>query len=85
VYSGDHDFVVPFTGTRSWVYSLGLNTLTPYAAWYTPDGQVAGFSTTFAQGLTFATVLGAGHMVPQTRPAAALRLLERFLFPYDTR
>ena len=30
-------------------------------------------------GLTFATVRGAGHMVPYTQPARALHLFEAFL------
>ena len=43
-----------------------------------PVVQVAGYKTEY-QGLTFATVLGAGHAVPQLRGAAALRLLSDFL------
>lgn len=30
-------------------------------------------------GLVYATVRGAGHMVPQTKPSEALAMLERFL------
>lgn len=39
LYSGDHDFVVPFTGTRAWIYSMQLPVERPYAAW-TIEGQV---------------------------------------------
>eukprot|EP00798_Chlamydomonas_sp_ICE-L_P013839 gene13839-19760_t len=78
VYSGDHDFVIPYIGTRSWVYGLGLPVDQPYAAWMV-EGQVAGFVATFEGGLTFATVKGAGHMVPQTNPREALDLISRFL------
>jgi serine carboxypeptidase-like clade 1 len=35
--------------------------------------------TKFKPGLTFATVKGAGHMVPQTNPKEALDLISRFL------
>jgi carboxypeptidase C (cathepsin A) len=41
--------------------------------------QVAGFSTRYEGGMTFATVKGAGHMVPQTHPELALELFQRFL------
>ncbi|KAF8510186.1 peptidase S10 serine carboxypeptidase, partial [Hysterangium stoloniferum] len=32
-----------------------------------------------ANGLTFATVYGAGHMVPQNKPVEALALFSRWL------
>jgi hypothetical protein len=40
--------------------------------------QVGGFVTEW-EGLTFATVHGAGHMVPATRPMFALEVLKNFL------
>ena len=41
--------------------------------------QIAGYKTVYEHGFTFATVKGAGHMVPETQPAPALALLHRFL------
>ena len=79
VYSGDHDFIIPFIGTRDWVYQrMGLETIEPYSAW-TMEGQVAGFVTKFKGDFTFATIKGAGHMAPQTNPVESLELLARFL------
>ncbi|PNH08557.1 Serine carboxypeptidase 1 [Tetrabaena socialis] len=83
VYSGDHDMVVPHTGTRAWLYGMAAKRLGgpegPLRAWLM-DGQVAGFTTRFRRGgLLFATVKGAGHMVPQSKPAQALHLLGTFL------
>ena len=40
--------------------------------------QYAGYVTKF-EGLTFATVHGAGHLVPATRPAEGLQVLRNFL------
>ncbi len=40
--------------------------------------QVAGFVQQY-EGLAFATVKGAGHMVGQGKPAEALRLIDSFL------
>jgi carboxypeptidase C (cathepsin A) len=44
-----------------------------------PDGQVAGYAVRFQEGLTFATVKGGGHMVPQTQPAASQHMLGLWL------
>ncbi|KAF9516920.1 hypothetical protein BS47DRAFT_1375810 [Hydnum rufescens UP504] len=42
------------------------------------EGQVAG-NTKSARGLTWATVTGAGHMVPYDKPVVALAMLQRWL------
>jgi carboxypeptidase C (cathepsin A) len=42
------------------------------------DGKPAGL-TRSEEGLTFATVEGAGHMVPYDKPAEALELVKRWL------
>ena len=46
-------------------------------------GQVAGFVKRFAN-LDFMTVLGSGHMVPEDKPAQALKMITSFIFqkPY---
>ena len=40
--------------------------------------QVAGFVQDY-EGLSYATVKGAGHMVGQAKPEEALNLIDRFL------
>jgi len=45
--------------------------------WYL-NNQVAGFVSQYT-GLTFVTVKGAGHMVPQTKPPQALKMFTSFL------
>ena len=82
IFSGDHDYVVPYTGTRDWVWSMNLPVERgwEWGAWYMGAGsQVGGYAVRFEKGLTFATVKGAGHMVPQTAPEAALKLLQLWL------
>jgi serine carboxypeptidase-like clade 2 len=82
VFSGLQDFVVPFTGTRAWTAGLQLPIEFPWRPWKL-GRQVAGHAVRYRaedEGpLTFATVIGAGHMVPSGRPAAALGLLRAFL------
>lgn len=78
LYSGDVDSVVSVTGTR---YSLNAMNLTLIKSWHPwEDGtqEVGGYKVVY-EGLTFATVRGAGHQVPQYKPRSALALLEMFL------
>ncbi|XP_002972549.2 serine carboxypeptidase-like 42 isoform X2 [Selaginella moellendorffii] len=81
IYSGDADSVVPFLGTRTIIDSivnrLRLKTLVPYSAWYS-QSQVAGW-TQVTGNLTFATVKGAGHMVPYAQPMRALVMFQAFV------
>lgn len=44
-----------------------------------PITQVAGYTVAYANQLTYATVKGAGHMVPQTNPREALAMFDRFI------
>ena len=41
--------------------------------------QLGGEVIQFEHGLSFLTVHGAGHMVPQFRPQAALHMMHRFV------
>lgn len=77
IYSGDVDLAVPFTGTREWIANLNLTATTDFVPWYY-GGQVAGFVQQYA-GLTFATVRGAGHTVPQDNPPVAHKMIYDFI------
>ncbi|CAG9336337.1 unnamed protein product [Blepharisma stoltei] len=77
IYSGDVDGAVPLIGTRMWLQNLNLQMITPYSSWYV-DEQVAGFQIEY-QGLKLVTVKGAGHMVPQWKPAQAWHMLYDFI------
>jgi serine carboxypeptidase-like clade 1 len=83
VYSGDCDAAVPYTGTEYWTSHLGgVEVKEKWRQWrYDSNQQVGGYVTTYSPGpLFFATVKGAGHMVPQTMPQSAYELFERFIF-----
>ncbi|TVU21043.1 hypothetical protein EJB05_30654, partial [Eragrostis curvula] len=77
VYSGDVDGRVPVIGSRYWVEALGLPIKSQWQPWYLKD-QVAGRFVEY-EGLTMATVRGAGHDVPQDKPAEALVIISSFL------
>jgi len=78
IYSGDDDSVCATLGTQQFIWDLGLAITKPWAQWKDGDDQIAGFHVQF-EGLHFATVHGAGHMCPSTRPAQTLDLLQKFL------
>lgn len=40
-YSGDHDMLIPYVGTITWIRYLNLTTVDGWRPWYV-DGQVAG-------------------------------------------
>jgi hypothetical protein len=95
IFSGDVDACVPYLGTSRWVDDVVQNTngigerepwpeVGPGWSSWDVDANVAGyFSTWDVTGtdhtFTFATVKGAGHMVPEVKPKSAGSLFYRFL------
>jgi pimeloyl-ACP methyl ester carboxylesterase len=79
VYSGDVDAIVPVIGTRRWVAGLGLEEAVAWRPWSSETGQVGGWTVEYEGGVRFATVRGAGHMVPYTQPERALAMFSRFV------
>jgi len=79
VYSGDIDAIVPVTGTRFWLDQLNLPVVSKWRPWLASNKQVAGYTVSYDGGLVFATVRGAGHLVPGTQPLRALDMFSRFL------
>lgn len=81
IYSGDIDGIVPVLGTLKNVAALKRPVKTSWRSWYVTDQygkQVGGFVTVYDK-FTFATVRGAGHMVPEYRPQRAFVMFEGFL------
>ena len=80
VYSGDTDGCVPETGSERWTYGLGIPVKDAWRPWMSSNDQVNGYVQTYdANDFTFATVKGAGHMVPQYQPAAAYDMFSRWV------
>ncbi|XP_019416315.1 PREDICTED: serine carboxypeptidase-like 42 isoform X2 [Lupinus angustifolius] len=82
IFSGDQDAVVPLLGTRTLIrelaQELNFNITVPYGAWF-HNGQVGGWAIEYGNILTFATVRGAGHMVPYAQPSRSLHLFSDFV------
>ncbi|KAL8097288.1 serine carboxypeptidase-like 3 [Apium graveolens] len=85
IYSGDHDMVFPYIGTRRWIHTLGLTVDRTWKPWFVKS-QVAGYTESFFHddySLTFATVKGAGHAAPEFKPEECLAMVDRWFA--DTR
>ncbi|CAN1263937.1 Serine carboxypeptidase-like 20 [Linum perenne] len=78
IYSGDHDMCVPFTGSEAWTRSMGYKIIDKWRPWVS-NGQVAGYTQGYANNLTFLTIKGAGHTVPEYKPKESLDFYSRFL------
>ncbi|GAB2293757.1 hypothetical protein Dimus_027970 [Dionaea muscipula] len=79
IYSGDHDMVVPFLATQAWIRSLNFSIVEDWRSWHV-NGQVAGYTRTYSNGMTFATVKGAGHTAPAYKPEECAAMFKRWLF-----
>ncbi|MBN3309794.1 PPGB protein, partial [Amia calva] len=77
VYNGDVDMACNFIGGKWFVESLNQQPISQYKPWYYND-QIAGYVEQY-QKITFLTVMGSGHMVPQYKPGPALQMFQNFL------
>ncbi|KAI3892365.1 hypothetical protein MKW92_015284 [Papaver armeniacum] len=78
IYSGDHDMIVPHISTEAWIRTLANLSITEeWRPWFV-DGQVAGYTRTYSNGLTYATVKGSGHTAPEYSPKECYNMFERW-------
>uniref|UniRef100_A0A7S3D2V7 Carboxypeptidase n=1 Tax=Palpitomonas bilix TaxID=652834 RepID=A0A7S3D2V7_9EUKA len=78
IFSGDIDSVLPFTGTQAWIDKLDRPIKRSWAPWLDSEGQTGGYKVEYDR-MTFITIRGAGHMVPEFRPQRAFDFFSRFL------
>ncbi|CAI0464502.1 unnamed protein product [Linum tenue] len=67
VYSGDHDMMVTYLGTQAWIRALNFSIIDDWRSWHV-ENQVAGYTRTYSNKMTFATVKGGGHTAPEYKP-----------------
>ncbi|TVU39499.1 hypothetical protein EJB05_12922, partial [Eragrostis curvula] len=77
-YSGDHDLLVPHLGTQAWVRSLNFSVVDEWRAWHL-GGQAAGFTISYANNMTFATIKGGGHTAPEYEPERCYAMFSRWI------
>ncbi|KAJ7804149.1 Alpha/Beta hydrolase protein [Mycena olivaceomarginata] len=82
VYVGSYDWVCNWIGNEAWTLALEWSGHAEFAAQplreWTIDGKRAG-RTRSARTFTFATVDGAGHMVPYDKPKESLEMVKRWI------
>ncbi|RVX22377.1 Serine carboxypeptidase-like 2 [Vitis vinifera] len=80
IYSGDHDMIVAFFSTQAWIRSLNYSIVDDWRSWMV-EGQVGGYTRTYSNQMTFATVkvkrnsslhFRGGHTAPEYRPKSVL-------------
>ena len=84
VYNGDVDPGINVLGSQWFVNDLGLDKVEGYGwrEWYIDDAvngkQIGGWTENFER-ISFVSVRGAGHMVPQFKPVPALKMFNYFI------
>lgn len=83
IYSGDADACVPHWGSEKWTREMGFSVTKDWHPWLSDSVEkkgevVAGYAIEY-KSLTYVTIKGAGHMVPQFKPAFALTMFKKFL------
>ncbi|KAL1192200.1 Serine carboxypeptidase-like 3 [Cardamine amara subsp. amara] len=77
IYSGDHDIQVPFLGTQAWIRSLNYSIIDDWRPWMIND-QIAGYTRTYANKMTFATIKGGGH-ITEFKPEETFMMFQRWI------
>ncbi|XP_071959695.1 lysosomal protective protein-like [Antedon mediterranea] len=77
VYNGDIDMACNFLGDEWFVESLKLDKVGDRREWVV-NSQIAGFVQDY-KNLSLVTIKGAGHMVPQDKPAESLKMFTSFI------
>ncbi|ESQ33623.1 hypothetical protein EUTSA_v10009366mg [Eutrema salsugineum] len=77
VYSGDHDMMVPFVGTVAWIRSLNYSIIDQWRPWLV-NNQVIGYTRTYANNMTFATIKGGGYTA-EYKPEESFMMFQRWI------
>ncbi|CAN6864636.1 unnamed protein product [Brassica oleracea] len=77
IFSGDHDMTIPFTATQTWIRSLNYSIIDKWRPWMIHN-QVAGYTKTYANKMTFATVKGGGH-TSKFKPEESFIMFRRWI------
>ena len=82
IYVGKNDWICNHVGNEAWTRALEWSGHAEFAGaplrpWHVSGAQ-AGIARS-AGGLTFATIEGAGHMVPYDKPKESLEMVKRWL------
>ncbi|CAN8283942.1 unnamed protein product [Cochlearia groenlandica] len=77
IYSGDHDITMPFQATLAWIKSLNYPIIDAWRPWKIKD-QIAGYTRTYANKMTFATIKASGHTA-EYKPNETFIMFQRWI------
>ncbi|KFK39469.1 hypothetical protein AALP_AA3G248300 [Arabis alpina] len=77
IFSGDQDMQVPYLATQAWIKSLNYSIIDDWRPWMIND-QIAGYTRTYANKMTFATIKGGGH-TPEYTPEESFIMFQRWI------
>ncbi|KAK1441148.1 hypothetical protein QVD17_06987 [Tagetes erecta] len=83
IYSGDHDMAIPHQSTQAWIKQLNYSVIEQWRSWKL-NGQIAGYTESHSNLMTFATVKGGGHTAPEYKPEEFPIMIRIWLGTYDT-
>ncbi|KAH9487388.1 Carboxypeptidase Y-like protein A [Psilocybe cubensis] len=82
IYVGAYDWICNHVGNERWTLALEWSGQSEFVQQelkdWVVDGKSAG-KTRSAKGFTFATIAGAGHMVPYDKPKESLEMVKRWI------
>ncbi|KAI3722222.1 hypothetical protein L2E82_33253 [Cichorium intybus] len=78
IYSGDHDMQVPHQSTQAWIKDLDYYVNDQWRSWKL-QGQIAGYTESYSNRMTFATVKGAGHIATVYKPEECFVMFKRWI------
>ena len=82
IFNGEADACVPWVDNEWWTRSMNYTVLTPWTSWSSENqvaGYFVGYNSSAGPNFAFATVKGAGHMVPEFAPGHAWTLYSSFV------
>ncbi|KAF5766720.1 putative peptidase S10, serine carboxypeptidase, alpha/Beta hydrolase [Helianthus annuus] len=78
VYSGDHDMIIPYQSTEAWIKDLNYSVIDRWRSWKL-NGQIAGYTESYSNMMTYATVKGGGHTAPEYKPEECFAMFKRWI------
>ncbi|CAN8313910.1 unnamed protein product [Cochlearia groenlandica] len=77
IYSGDHDMMIPHVGTQAWIKSLNYTIIDEWRPWFV-NNQVIGYTRTYANNMTFATIKARGHTA-EYKPEESFMMFQKWI------
>ncbi|XP_019170954.1 PREDICTED: serine carboxypeptidase-like 7 [Ipomoea nil] len=78
VYSGDGDLYVPSLSAEAWTKLLNYPIIDDWRSWFV-NNQVAGYTRTFSNNMTYAKIKGSAHIAPMITPLECLVMFKRWI------